>query len=163
MCGWCARRVCITTNDAFYTHNYTGAAFPYLVKRCPNSGKDSNLFARWPVTSGAPETASPFPLRASEAKWWVAYTPKDSDQLRAPWEGEVARELDSLEEAYKAEHPDVDWDANEVTFDMRWDDKTRPPVFMANGWCEKIDLAEHKAALEAANAAIKGTRGHPKP
>jgi hypothetical protein len=160
VCGWCAKKVCITTEDMFYMHNYTSPVRPYAARRCPNSHKDSNVYGRWPVTPTGPEAALVFPLRASQAKWWVQCAPKDSDRLSAAWEADVARELDALEEAYKAEHPEVDWDLNEVTFDMRWDDKTKPPVFTANGWVERIDLAEHKAALDAANAAIKGGRGN---
>lgn len=49
VCDWCSKNICITSNDdLFYKHNYTSAAFPHLVKKCPHSGKDSTRYGRKP-------------------------------------------------------------------------------------------------------------------
>lgn len=64
-------------------------------------------------------------------------------------------------QAYQDTHPEVDWDANEVTFDFSWPDKEYPPVFTANGWTPKLDQEELRQAHEVALTQQRGKRrGH---
>lgn len=53
----------------------------------------------------------------------------------------MTKAIEDMEAAYKAEHPYINWEACDVTFTMSWPDRSKPPVFTAQGWVEKVRYA----------------------